>query len=564
MIIQEGALLRVETRTQTIILENGLITSLRSKMTGKEYVACQGGDIPLIAHWRGGRGDAWPASERCALNHGEVSVTPVSDTCAEILYHSWYGDGVLLIWEEPETGDLCVKPSVSSGRSGVKAAGWVLNGIDGRLSAVVPANQGVRLRLDDPMLAGGKFAWPYNWEIGLCVFESDAGDGFWIHCRDTKYIFKDIHFGDGNRSGCIELLTEAYGPLDNNFSAGGVIWRVNCFEGGWRVPALIYRKWYYEAYQLEQEAANRQPWLKDIRMALCWQGADIRLLEELAKKVDPHKVLIHLAAWRNAKYDQEYPDYWPSDEAAAYIRYGESLGFHICPHMNAMEIDPTHPVYSTLSAFQMQNVDDRTTYGWGWDGTYLGVPWSEYARHDPKNRGLNIMTKIHPGSSLWQHELYTRLSKVANAFPISGCFTDVTLCLYNLHNALVEGRTCAEGMNDLNKLLSTIRGGMPIGGEGLNEITAQHQSFAQMHLYCSTHDSSPALDRFGGDVAINDFILGDLCFTIGYANLAGINDDHLLRAKIYDDHNTVPTIICGRDLIETPNAYVRSVLERAQ
>ena len=30
---------------------------------------------------------------------------------------------------------------------------------------------------------------------------------------------------------------------------------------------------------------------------------------------------------------------------AKYIAYGSKLGFHIAPHMNSMEIDPTHKTY---------------------------------------------------------------------------------------------------------------------------------------------------------------------------------------------------------------------------
>ena len=568
MFTLDGSVLRLETRTQSVVLENGLITSLRSKATGREYVSCKGGDVPLIAHWRGCMGNAWPESERRPMDKGEIAVRLLSDTRAEVLFHSWYGDGVLLLWEDAETGDLCVRPSVSSGRPGVKAAGWELRGISDELYAVVPTSQGVRLKLSDPLLAGERLGWPQSWEIGLCVFESDEGDGFWVHTRDNRYIYKDLHIGKDDRAGSIELLTEAYGPLDENLSAGGLVWRVNCFEGGWRVPAAIYRRWYFDAYRLDAQRANRQPWLRDIRMALCWQGTNTAMLDELAKQVDPRKTLIHLAIWRDAKYDQEYPDYWPSKDAAAYIRYGESLGFRIAPHMNSEEIDPSHAVYPLLSPFQMQSVDDRTVYGWAFkaeDWSFPGVPWTEYAKRDPCNRDYNIMTKIHPGSSLWQHELYTRMEKLASEYPVAGCFIDVSLCTYNLHNALVEGRTSTEGMNDLIRLLSGIRGGLPIGGEGLNEITAQGESFAQMHLYHSGHFSCPGLERCGGDCAINDFIYGDLCFTIGYANVSGKNDDELTRARVYDDHNTIPTLTCtAPEQIAQPNAYVRSVMEKAR
>ena len=141
--------------------------------------------------------------------------------------------------------------------------------------------------------------------------------------------------------------------------------RVNCFEGGWRTPAKIYRDWYWAAYDLAAEKAKRLPWLSDVTMAMCWTDTNTACLDALAKQVDPSKVLLHMAQWRDYKYDQDYPEYDPSAAAAKYIEYGASMGFHIAPHMNSMEIDPSHPVYRILSDYQMLHTDTKTVYGWG-------------------------------------------------------------------------------------------------------------------------------------------------------------------------------------------------------
>ena len=95
-------------------------------------------------------------------------------------------------------------------------------------------------------------------------------------------------------------------------------------------------------------------------MAVSWANSDTAALDALAKQVDPHKVLIHMAQWRDQKYDQDYPEYTPSAAAAAYIEHGARLGFRIAPHMNSMEIDPSHPVYPMLSDFQMLHTDTKT------------------------------------------------------------------------------------------------------------------------------------------------------------------------------------------------------------
>ena len=566
----ENNVLTVETITQTATFENGIITSLISKITKRKYIETNAAEVGVFVTWSNGGAKH--------LDTGSVECHLLSEKRAEFVYHSWYGDGVTYICTDDETGDILIRPSATSGRLGVKGCAFCIKGIDKDLYALTPTCQGLKLKLDDPLYCGhgtgdpinepgALYEWPISWEIGLVIFESDSEtkDGFWVHCRDDKYLPKQLAAGNAADPYRIALISEAFGPLDNNKSAGGLTWRLNVYEGGWRVPAKIYKDWLYKTYGLEKEKAKRPAWMSDIKMAVSWADSNTAVLDAIAQKTDPNKVLIHMANWRDFKYDQNYPDYTPSAAAVKYIEHGAKLGFKIAPHMNAMEVDPSHPVYPMFSDFLMQHIDLKTVYGWGWDnGRYLGVPWTEYAKTDPRNRPYNIMTKIHTALSMWHSELYKRVREIADNYPVAACFIDVTLCTFNLHNAIVEGRTSTEGIGDLIKMLGEIRGGLPMGGEGLNEITAQGLSFSQMHLYRNTHHSTPDLPRCGGDCALNDFILGDLCKTIGYAGLSGRNEDEYTRLKIYDDHNTIPTIITNNpgDITE-PNPFIKSVFERA-
>jgi hypothetical protein len=555
----ENNILTVETSTQIAIFENGIITSLISKINDKKYIETDASEVGVHVTWSNG------GMRR--LDTGSVECHLLSEKRAEFVYHSWYGDGVTYISTDDETGDILIRPSATSGRPGVKGCAFNIRGIDENLYALTPTCQGLKLKLNDPLYIDSWYEWPLSWEIGLIIFESDNEnkDGFWVHCCDDKYLPKSLAMGNAAEPNRISLISEAFGPLDNNKSAGGLTWRINVYDGGWRIPAKIYKDWLYRTYNLEKEVSKRADWLKNIKMAVSWADSNTEVLDAIAKHVDPNKVVIHMSNWRDFTYDQNYPDYTPSAAAVNYIEHGAKLGFKIAPHMNAMEVDPSHPVYPMLSDFQMLHIDNKTVFGWGWDhGKYLGVPWTEYAKTDPRNRSYNIMTKIHTGLSMWHSELYKRVKEIAENYPVASCFIDVTLCTYNLHNAIVEGRTSTEGIIDLIKMLSEIRGGLPIGGEGLNEITAQGLSFTQMHLYRNTHHSTPDLKRCGGDCAINDFILGELCKTIGYAGLSGRNEDEYIRMEVYDDHNTIPTIITNNpDAINNPNSFIKSVFDRA-
>lgn len=559
MIRLENNVLYLETATQKATMENGRLTSLVSKATKKTYLQASGDAV--------GTSLLWVNRDRRKLDTGTVEVRLINDNRAQFVFHSWYGDGVTQVWCDDATGDIMVCPNASSGRMGVKAVEWEISGIDMSLKAVVPTCQGVKLSLDDPLLAGSFYAWPQDWEIGLCVFEGNDGDGFWVHCRDTKFIYKDIRFGKDDTLGSVTFSTQAYGPLDHNKSAGGLVWRVNCFEGGWRVPAKIYKDWYWNAYDLTARKAARLDWMDGVTMSVCWANTDTECLDALAKMVDPRRVLIHFSDWRDFKYDQDYPEYVASEKAAKYLRHGAELGFHIAPHMNSKAIDPSHAVYRMLADFQELSADDQTVHGWGFDEPNwqsLGVPWTEAAKTDPKNRDFNIMAMIHAGSTLWQSELSKRIQQLAKDNPIDSCFIDQTLCAYNLHNCLVDGKTLAEGMRDLIGLISETNGGLAVCGEGCNEIIAQTQSFGMMHLYRSGHFNCEGLERTGGDCAINHFIYGELCKTIGYYRLAGRNEEELLRGRMHEEHGALPTIITNdpQEILH-PNAYVAGVFERA-
>jgi len=105
--------------------------------------------------------------------------------------------------------------------------------------------------------------------------------------------------------------------------------------------------------------------------------------------------------------------------------------------------------------------------------------------------------------------------------------------------------------------------GLVVGGEGLNEITAQGESFAQVHLFKSWQSSIEGLERAGG-CNLNEFLFGKLCRTIGYSGLGGRNKDEELRMQIHLDHGAIPTItIRSAEDIVNPNPAVKRMLDIA-
>jgi hypothetical protein len=546
-----------ETRTISAVIERGWLTSLTGKATGEQFVE------PFDPAEESALKVVYPGGEEFrtdGVRVGGVFARSISDTRAEIRFHSWNADGVIEISEDEETGDLIIEPSAYSSRPGVLACRWSLRGLRRDLQLVAPLWQGMKVELDDPLNRGARHRWPSQWEAGLAILEGNGG-GFWVHCRDTAYRYKALKFGGGADPRGLSLDTDACGPLEDNLASGGLAWRINVFEGDWRAPASAYRDWLWEAFGLEREAARRPDWLHEVRFALSWCPTDPDILDALATVFEPGRVLLHFPHWRTHRYDQNYPTYEASAEARAFLARGREMGFHIAPHFNSLEIDPSHEVYPLLRDFEFRGAENARLMGWSYErGQVLGVPESNAAR--VRGRDWNTMVKIHPGLAMWRSILGEAVQKAADDLSLEAAFIDVTLNTFNLRQGIVDGMTPAEGVQRVIEYVAGIGGGLAVGGEGRNEVTMQGLSFAQAHLFGYSADVE-GLERTGG-CPLNTFLFGDLCRTIGYSRLSGRTEYEALRMRIHEEHGAIPTLtIRSAEEILNPNPAAQRVLDHA-
>lgn len=548
----------IETFSLSAVIDKGIITSLKDKSTGEEFI-----EKPDINYYRALQ-LLYRDNELSNINEekfGSTEVNQISDKRAEIVFHSWDGDGVLVISADDQTGDMLIEPSASTSRPGVLACRWSITGLKQSLELVAPFFQGIRLKIDDPLISNIRWGWPFQWEAGLAILQSSNG-GFWVHTRDDKYRFKALQTGTEGDRFSLGFDSEAYGPIDDNISAGGLCWRINTYQGDWKVPAEKYREWYWQAYGLESEEKLRQKWVNDVRFAISWCPGDPAILDALAKKIQPGKVLIHFPDWRTDNYDENYPTFIPGERAKSFIRKGQQMGFRIMPHFNSIDMDPSNPVYALVRDFPYRSVETKQLQGWSWyNRRVIGVPESNANRLN--NRDKKVMVKIHPGLGMWRSILGQNMLKPVTELNLNLVFIDVTLCIWNIHNCLVESMPPTEGMNKLIRHVSELGPGLTVGGEGLNEITAQRQSFSQVHLFRSSQDSIEGIERTGG-CNLNQVLFGRLVKTFGYSNLGGKTRETEIRMQLHLDHGAVPTItINSADEISNPNPVVRRMFDIA-
>ena len=549
MIQLEGSRITIKTKTQNAVLEEGALVSLKAR-GGEEYISAVDLGKPVLdILYRNGENVRIARSDHC-----QVRACRLSDHCAALYLHGLEGDGVLTISEDIRTGDICIEPEVIAARKGVRAVRYTISGMNSSLRVVAPFFQGVDMEINDSFIAKRRWIWPHMWEAGLTIFH-DGDTGFWVHCEDTEFRSKAVYF-EGDRS--VTYDTEAWGPVDDSQSAGGLVWRINVFRGGWQTPAARYREWMWKAFNLSKEESLRPDWLKDLKLAVGWCPTNKALLDAIAKRVDPQSVLLHLPFWRSAKYDQCYPDYMPSREFIEFTAYAKQLGFRSMPHANAIDMDPSMPEYRLVCDFKYRDIETERFLGW----SLIGMPETNKALAE--NRDHNVMVKVHPGLAMWRMKLAENLEKALTMLSNmpDALFLDVTLCIYNLANSLVDNTTAMRGMQRLIEQVSLIHGGIPVGGEGLNEVIFRRLSIAQVHLF----DYNPSMENMLrlGNCDINAFLFGRLTRTFGYNNLAGKSEYELAFAEAYRQRGIIPTLIVETpEEIDHPNEWVDRILREA-
>ena len=537
MITVDGNRITVDTSTQTVCFENGRMTSIISKCDGKRYLHDTNTDtVPLSIVYPFDRTLPIGGAEHC-----RTSVTVYSGYVVILSFGAWNGHGEIRIEEERETGAVCVTPSVHTSREGVLACRWEFCGINPELFATIPSFQGIRIKPDDPLINWPIFKdlrYPYRWEDNFIAFGDDCG-GFWIHCEGAKNRFKHLHLGSESTPYCAAIDIQNYGPVEDKLSAGGVTWKINTYTGDWTVPVLNYRNVLMRSPDWIRSKQTLPDWFEEIKLAYSWCPTDCGILDTLKRYIDPKHVLIHLYNWRIYKYDQHYPDYTSSAEAKEFIRKGVEMGYHIAPHFNCYEIDPSLPEFELVRDFRYRDVESGQVWGWGfrYNNTDWGIPEDNLTLRSSRDR--NVMTKIHPALDAWKNLLAGNIKKAVDENGLDMVFLDTSHNTLNLKNELVNDTTTIDGVRDLFSIVEKINGGISAGGEGMNE-TLLFQHFAQGHSIMNgpEHTMLPP-DKY---VPVNHILFGDLCHIIGY-HAQKDRERRILQDKCDDRRGFIPTLL---------------------
>ncbi len=540
MISIEGQKLAIQTQTVEACFDGPAIVSVRGRDDPVEFIHPKASAHAIDLFYLNG-------NTLGQDKHQTVSVCRLSSVAARIVVKGEDSQRSLLVAVDEQTGDIRVTPNGISNRRGLQAVGWRVP-IHPEATVILPVVNGMRIPSDAPHPPSARFPWPFKWEAQLAIAQRGESS-MMIHCEDRAMQFKALRLirKEDRTELCFE--GEPPGPLWENRTAGGLEWRINVYRGEWKAPAKRYRDWMAKVYDLADKRRTRPAWVERITLAMCWCPANELLLDRLAAAHPPDETLIHLSHhWRTEKYDVNYPDYTPSEQGLKFAVKAREMGFHVMPHFNYWAVYYKHPFYQQVRDFQIRSVTKNEPEGWHWP---------------PDTHDYTRMAYIHPGLGIWRNKLIDVVLDVCNKVGTDAAFIDQTLCTWNTDNGLVEGMNTIEGLRWLQEEFATVRPGLVLIGEGLNEISFQRQCFAQAHI----HEGWGKLEPKHVEAAhpICSFLWAGHAKLIGYHHLSPTQEGFELGIELYERMSALPTIITGdpKDL-KDPSPEVKRILDRAK
>ncbi len=547
----------IKTKTLIAEMRDGKLTSVKSKITGETYLNDPDSEKrpPLQLVYTGNnRVDIDP---NC--RNGQIEYLQISETRMDICFHTWNGSGILSLSEDQETGDLIIEPSAFSTMPGVRSVRFDMAGFREDAKLVAPLFQGIMVDMDDPLIRNSRFIYPYKWESPFVALQSPQG-GLFVYTKDTSYHFRTLNVGDNGVSNRIGLEAEASGPITNNLSCGSCAWRINVYQGDWMVPVKKYKAVLWSKLNLADRERKMPDWMKEVRLAYSWCPTDRHILSELKRYINPQKVLIHLPRWREGEYDKEYPNYLPSADAIAFIKEATAMGYHVAPHFNAYEIDPTRKEFALVRDFRYRDLETRRGMGWAFDCGCVPIPEDNCLLSSSQHH--NVMAKIHPGHAMWRYLLEKNILDAVNATGTDTIFIDVTHNIFNLDNEYVNNLSCGEGAIRLLKDAESLGNGLCVGGEGLNEIVAQGQFFAQGHVFAPVNGADASTVTVEKVCPINQILYEGVCHIIGYHPHIGDYNAMRKTHELDQARGFIPTLIgVGFEELQSPQGVIKQILD---
>jgi hypothetical protein len=499
--------LLVEDGNLRLSFRSAALVSMVNKQTGQEYLISPGPN--------------WIALSRFDLAGAPTSLTPAawrpagqgsSRPSASLDFRGELGKMTLTVGVDRDSDEIFLQVTCDAASPGLQSVQWGFFGLDlnaGKL--VIPGQAGTYFSGDSsPNFVG--LDYPTHWESQFAVYEHRKGSVL-VYAHEQAPNFKRLHASrqNGNLDFGFEIFAVA--PWSDAVSVPAIEWRFKGFAGDWREPTAYYKSWW-------KSVGPKRPtplpdWVKDIRAVATIRFLDTGIIDELATRVDPAKTLLYLVDWRKAGFDLNYPDYTPSDSAAAFAAQARRQGFRIMLHTSALGVSQTNPNYDLVKARQLRLPNSLEPLGWLWD-------------LDPGD--IRRVAYISPCSPAYRKLYIDSIRPAVEALQPDAIHLDAGGTIQNDGNGLFEGTNTIQGMIQFQSELLAAYPGLAFGYESLTEINAPFISFSQR--WSSDSPGHP----------IGTYLFGDDTLPFGFLDQPAPDEDsYISYLKRYEQQGIMPT-----------------------
>jgi len=534
----------VHSQSFTATIRQGSVVTLTGK-DGTSYVSLPSEPPGMTAHHGAGSHQAAGDEAAATLPAGG------SHTAGYSGFPGLGAASAVVKYEvDAATGDLLVQQELKGAEPGLWGVGWWIADIPLDYAVLVPGGSGLRLTRETPSYVS-QFDYPMSWEVQLVVVEGPRG-GFYVWAEDPRGRFKRLVVERRSTGWRIGLITINDAPFDALTSCASVTWRLNCYEGDWRVPARRYREWFQETCHPTPVAEQHPEWVKDMRGCVI-MGLDTQILEALPARFDPSQTLLYLFDWREAGYDRNYPDYVQIRPALRpFLQRARELGFRAMLHVNYFGVDPLHPAYQQFEPYQARSP-------WG----KHDKEWWVWPPDDPDIR----FAYINPACRAWRDYFTAAMVQLCQETGVDALHLDQTICIFNDHNGRIDGLSMVEGNLALHCQLREALPHIALSGEGLNEITCRYEAFAQRHVWGLDHTKGTYEHRLlEAAHPISSYILRPFTTMYGYLGCVSPENDQVYAAwqEAYRHWGVIPTLKPSRELFTSAHGFAEQFFDELQ
>lgn len=410
MVFQGGDIVEITNRRTGEKVSSGL--SRRNPMTG--IVTATGQVVPLRSDgWRRGREN----------EEGREAAQTVLRGPNQTIW--------LNVVLDKETDDVVVGLWAESSVMGVRGARLAIRNLDLSVGELMLPT------LRDPVYTRTHrqterlVTYPSEWLSQMLIWQNKAG-GIVFYSRDEEQCYKAVNLSRQGDYVDLTLETRAPGPWDRATSVPFVEWRINAYEGTWRVPAAGYKRLMAFLWPRTTPPESRL-WVGQVRTFVTVpEGAGQAWLDELAARERPARTVLVLENWS----ETPPPEYRMTYLASVFISAARARGFYV---MLPVHVQQAAEAAGEQSSKETSAVNSRTVMNpasRAWRSRVIRGLREAFAGTKPDALlildGAEVVPDADAGSGrsgLWG--MLELLRELQAAFP------DVVLCSRGVHELLI-------------------------------------------------------------------------------------------------------------------------------